>query len=345
VLSLEFEKMNPPIVLLDRASPEKHNPLVRSETAASKSSVLFVKAHQVVRSSSLLLSKEPFQLERSASLLSKMGFFKRSKQRKAAKAALSRSEIEDELQKLPPRLHVQKSGRKSNLISRPLVGPNSTKPKDPMLVDYGMSENERQRMHMQRLFSLSEKLVDATPPERRQSLVTEATVLSSHTPPGPMPFVSRADQGKVFKPQVVRKTEKKTEPRDVPTVRVPTTTSCSMFEMFSGLDSLCGPSRASNDADKAGILADPLEQPYQVPHEISFTKKEGRGSFKSSDAYSVVQRLAEVSNRPPSLLERLTMKKKTAIKSKVYVQKPSSNSSAASVDHSLLTTPSIAAGR
>jgi hypothetical protein len=139
----------------------------------------------------------------------------------------------------------------------------------------------------------------------------------------------------------MKQADKKTEPADVRTV--PTTTSCSMFEMFSGLDSLCGPSQAPNDADKAEILADPLKEAYQVPHEISITKKEGGGSFKS-DACSVVHHLTEVSNRPPSMLERLTKKKKTAITLKVYVDKPSSNSSAASVDHSLLTTPSIAAG-
>lgn len=283
--------------------------------------------------------------------------------------------IRNELMGAPPRVTKEKQENQTNAVGRAL-GASTARSKqipvdyasrqEPRLLDPSASPKYKQRLHMDRLFNISNKHVEETPPERRQSLVTGANISNKHvqkipharrqslvteatasieSPPGTIPMEKREDPI-IRSLKLEARKAKERERKEVEAIE--TTTGppiCTMFgmEFSSYADRLCGTPDiyGPQETDRVEILEDPVGGPIPIPREISFSKKKGSGSW--SDDYLLLSNTAALESRPPSLLDRIKRKKNDKVlpKLKVYVDRPKlpKSSSEDSIDHSVLTTP------
>jgi hypothetical protein len=280
-----------------------------------------------------------------------MGFFKIKKSKTTgdkdgSKAQGSRRAFQDDFN--------WKENAKRNLPTRTKkrsMLPDSGKVR---VTDYGASPNAKKILHMDMLFNLGTKHLGETPPDWLQPIADSPT---SSTPPGPIPFGSRHDERlprqtrsrKVFEDDIK---EKGTTPSDDGHT-VPTSTSCSVLEIFSQYtETLCTPMSTKQHSEtpvcnnervvsdnELAIMEGSSFTPFSIPREISYSKSTDESE---PTGYRVLETMEELQNQPPSLLERLDLRKKKNLrKVKVYVDKPKpkKHSSAASV-YSALTTPS-----
>jgi hypothetical protein len=237
----------------------------------------------------------------------------------------------------------------------------------PLFTDHAGSDDGRRLHYKSHLFELSQRLVDETPPERRQSLVTDTTGVTDERsrPPSPANNYSYDCTNLTMTPRaimVMTQDDMDKKQSDTPTEPGGVLDFVMNFNVCS--DNICAALQDNEIAfsqpqvnevefsQQPVLESDPV---VAIPREISFLPLSLRDESLLSDAgrskYSV---LDDNENGKPSLMKRITGKIKgedtdNAIMSrlKVFVDAPpqcgASPTDAASVDGSMLTTPSTKA--
>jgi hypothetical protein len=216
--------------------------------------------------------------------------------------------------------------------------------------DYDGSDNGKQLHHKSHLFELSQRLVDETPPERRQSVATAITGVVTEESPRPPSPANDYNCIPTITPRTIKvmtqdAMDKKQS--DKPNESVALTLLMLNFQACS--DTMCA---AYQDQNEIEFSPPVLESgPATIPREISFLPISLRDESQLSEAERSKYSMLDLNNNgKPSLLRRITGKLKgedtdNSIMSrlKVFVDTPSrcgaDYTDADSVDESLLTMP------
>jgi hypothetical protein len=299
-----------------------------------------------------------------AAFLSIMGLFRRNKgvtptikRQKGGSAPVKEMQIPNETsasvsknQKLspPPRREriigvyigtssnkTSKNSKKKDIekIGRAIVDPGKKSP-NPIFRRSTVSAQETQVLHLQSLFQLSQKFVEETPIERRQSTIT-ATTATDQTCPGPVPFGKRPEPNSNDERSVISQNIAKQ-------ISMKGTSAANSFLFFMKsciCSEMCGPtgegSEAANEIRNDHVLPLTPEPSFPI-HEICFSNEDL--ALPSHTYYAALNRMQEVKNeselsRSPSFIKRDAS---VLSQLKIYVDE-----SELSVASSALTTPSV----
>jgi hypothetical protein len=253
-------------------------------------------------------------------------------------------------------INVRKNDSKKRSNKRAPATLNS-RSSQPLFTDYVGSDNGKRLHYKSHLFELSQKLVDETPPERRQSLVTAITGVTdeSHRLPSlvndyhcHLPMTPRT-------PTTIRVMTQDDMERKEPDTPDESGVLDFVLNFQSFSDTICGPLQKQDNGIE---FSQPVLEsgPATIPREISFAPLIRRDeSLISGAGQSKHSMLDSTDKSKYSLLKRITGKTKakdtdTSVMArlKVFVDAPAQcgacPSHAASVDGSMLTTPSMKAG-
>jgi hypothetical protein len=254
-----------------------------------------------------------------------------------------------------PSNKTSKNSKKNDIekIGRAIVDPGKKAP-NPFIRRFTVSAQETQVpvsaqvLHLQSLFQLSQKFVEETPIERRQSMHT-ATTATDRTSPGTTPLGKHPepnsnDERSVLSQNIAKKISMKGSSAAKSLLFFMKVCPCS--------DEMCGPtgeeSEAANERRTDPVLPLTPEPSFPI-HEICFSKEDlalpSHACFSKEDLaspshtyYAVLKGMQEVKNeRELSRSKSLSfMKRDNSVLSqlKIYVDESSVSSSA-------LTTPFI----
>lgn len=224
---------------------------------------------------------------------------------------------------------------------------------EPLFTDYSNvgSDNGNKRLHHRsHLFELSQRLVDETPTERRQSLVTAITGVTEESPTPPSPANDHD-----CNPTMTLRTIKVMTQDDMDKKQSDTPNESGVLDLILNFQACSNILFATIQDDNEIEFSPPVLEsgPAKIPREINFSPMfRGDESLPSEAGRSKYSMLDPIENSKPSLLKRITTKIKgedtaNSIMSslKVFVDAPAQcgvvTTDAHSVDGSMLTTPSM----
>jgi hypothetical protein len=245
-------------------------------------------------------------------------------------------------------INIKKNDGNKRIKKVPSAALNYPKSPVPVFIDYAGSDKGRQLDHKTYLFELSQRLVDETPPERRQSLVTAITGVLTDESRRPPSLANDYDCNLAMTPltlKVMTQDDMDKKESDTPTELgvLDFVLSCNACS-----DNICA--ALQNNEIEVSQLPVLESGPVAIPREISFSPLICRDQSLLTEVGQSKSFLLKHSK--PSLLKRISGNVKgegtdNSIMSrlKVFVDAPvrAFTTDAASVDDSLLTTPSMKA--